>query len=280
MSGKIIIGVTDAPVSTRTVDWAIARAVARRQSIELLGVVGGSIGMVGEATIIAMATEATQRTLEREAERVTAAGVPVTTRVAVGDPAHELIAAGKEADLLIIGSDYQGPEGPRARGSHGIRVVAASECPVVVVPDIDLDDRRGVVVGVDGSEISAHAIAFAAAEADRLGEPLIAVSVWTPIAAPRNAGMVVPEEYRSGMNEQTRAALALSLAGLRAQYPGLEIEEHTAEGYPSVEINRLAAGARLTVVGSRGRGPIRRFLLGSISHEVLQRLATVTVVVR
>ena len=280
MAGKIVVGVTDAAVSTRAVDWAVARAASRGLDVELLGVVGGAIGMVGEVAMIAMATEATETTLHEHAERLADSGVTITMRVAVGDPVNELIAANRESDMLVLGSDYQGPEGPRARGSHGIRVVAASERPVAVVPDIELTDRRGVVVGVDGSEISARAIAFAAAEADRLGEPLIAVTVWTPIAAPRNTGMVMPEEYRAGMNEQTHAALALSLAGLRSEHPGLEIEEHVLEGYPSVEINRLATTARLTVVGSRGRGPIRRFLLGSISHEVLQRLATVTVVVR
>ena len=36
----------------------------------------------------------------------------------------------------------------------------------------------------------------------------------------------------------------------------------------------------MTVVGSHGRGAFKRFLLGSISHEVLSRLATVTAVVR
>lgn len=280
MAGKIIVGVTDAPVSARAVKWALARAQARGGSVELLGVVGGSIGMIGEASLLAMASTATEDALRARAEEHADSGVTVTTRVVVGDPVHELVAAGRDAELLVIGSDYQGPEGPRSRGSHGIRIVAASECPVVVVPDIELGERRGVVVGVDGSEISAKAIAFAAAEADRLQEPLTAISVWTPIVAPRGAAMVMPEEYRRAMAEQARAGLALSLAGLRAQYPGIEIEERVAEGYPAVEINRIAGDARLTVVGSRGHGAIRRFLLGSIGHEVLQRLASVTVVVR
>ncbi|RZI88178.1 MAG: universal stress protein, partial [Microbacterium sp.] len=45
-------------------------------------------------------------------------------------------------------------------------------------------------------------------------------------------------------------------------------------------LNELAASARLTVVGTHGRGAVARFLLGSISQEVLSRLASVTAVVR
>lgn len=280
MTGTIVVGVSHAPVCARAVEWALARAKSRGQQIELLSIVGGSIGMAGEGIMLAAAREDAEELVRTFATQISGEGVAVRTRVTFGDPVSQLIEATRTADLLVLGSDYQGPEGPRARGSHGIRVVAGAECPVVVVPDLDVEGRKGVVVGVDGSELSERAIAFAAAEADRLGEPLIAVSVWTAIAAPRNAAMVMPEEYRAGMTERTEAALALSLAGLRAKYPGLEIHAQVAEGYPAEVINRLAATTRLAVVGSRGRGPIRRFLLGSISHEVLQRLATVTVVVR
>lgn len=281
MSEKIVVAVSAASSSHRAVDWAVARAVARRQSIELLSVVGGAVGMIGEAAVIDAARTATEQVLAAEAERIARPGLSVTSRVAVGDPVATISVASEGAALLVIGSDYRGPgEGP-ARGAHGIRITAASHCPVVVVPDFDLDeDRTGVVVGVDGSSVSEAAIAFAAAEADRLDEPLTAVIVWTPVSAPRNALMVSPQAYRDGMEQTAREALALSLAGLRSRYPGLRIEEAVAEGFPSVIINELAEGARLTVVGSRGHGAVRRFLLGSISHEVLQRLASVVAVVR
>lgn len=280
MSGTIVVGVNDSAVSERAIDWALARAEARGHDVLLLAIVGGAVGMVGEEKVITAATESLDASLKAQAQRFASSSVPIATRVSVGDPAAELIEASRTAALLVLGSDYRGPGAGPARGAHGIRIAAASECPVVVIPDIDLGERRGVVVGVDGSALSERAIAFAASEADRLEEPLIAVSVWTPIAAPRNATMVIPEDYRAGMNEVAAGALSLSLAGLRAQYPGLQIEEHIVEGYPSAVINQLATSARLTVVGSRGRGAIRRFLLGSISHEVIQRLAAPTVVVR
>ncbi|MGF2949485.1 universal stress protein [Microbacterium alcoholitolerans] len=281
MTEKIVVGVTGASGSRRAVDWAAARAIARRQHLELVSVIGGAIGTVGEGSVLAAAQTATEELLRDEADRIAAEGLVVTTRVATGNPVNVLIEASEDAALLVIGSDYRGPgEGP-ARGSHGIRIAAASASPVVVVPDFDVvGERSGVVVGVDGSPTSEAAIAFAAAEADRLGEPLTAIIVWTPIAAPRNALMVVPHAYREGMEQSAREALSLSLAGIRGQYPGIEIEEAIAEGYPSAVINELAESARLTVVGSRGHGVVRRLLLGSISHEVLQRLATVTAVVR
>ncbi|MBY6061845.1 universal stress protein [Microbacterium esteraromaticum] len=280
MTEKIVVGVTGASGSRRAVDWAAARAVARKQQLELINVVGGAVGMIGEGAVLQAAREAADELLREEAERIASDGLTVTTRIETGDPVHTLIDASKDAALLVIGSDYQGPGQGPARGSHGIRIAAASSSPVVVVPDFDITgERAGVVVAVDGSPISESAIAFAAAEADRLGEPLTALIVWTPIAVPRNALMVMPQAYREGMEQSAREALSLSLAGLRSQYPGLEIEEAVAEGFPSVIINELAESAHLTVVGSRGHGAVRRFLLGSISHEVLQRLATVTAVV-
>jgi len=280
MTGTVIVGVTDAPVSKRAVDWAVARAAEQRQKVELLAVVGGAIGTVGEDALVKDARAQTQALLDDEVARVAQHGVEITTRVETGNPVARLIEASATAQLLVIGSDYRGPEGGPVRGAHGIRIAAGAKCPVVVVPDVPLGKRSGVVVGIDGSEVSEHALAFAAAEAERHGEKLIAVSVWTPLHAPRNGLAVYPELYLSNMQAATEEIQALAVAGIRGDFPDLEVERVVERGYPSHVINELAASARLAVVGTHGRGALARFLLGSISQEVLSRLATVTAVVR
>lgn len=280
MSDLIIVGVTGAPVSTRVVDWAIARAVQRRQPIALHSIVGGVLGAVGEDAVLVHALEATRALVETHAERVRAAGVAVSVHVEAGNPTAVLTKASESAGLLVIGSDYRGPGSGRARGAHGIRIAAAAKCPVVVVPDVELGERHGVVVGVDGSEVSEQAVRFAAAEAERLGEPLIAVSVWTPLQAPRNDLAVYPELYLTNMQAATEEIQALALAGIAVDHPDLEVVRRVERGYPSHILNEVAADARLMVVGTHGRGAIARFLLGSVSQEVLTHLATVTAVVR
>ncbi|HWL77079.1 universal stress protein [Microbacterium sp.] len=279
MSSTIIVGVTAAPAARRAVDWAMARAAERGQTVELVAVVGGAIGAVGEESVLNDAVEQTRTLLAEEAARVAERGVQVTTRVGRGNPVAWLIEASADANLLVIGSDYKGPGTGPARGAHGLRIAAGAKCPVVVVPDLDFEGRSGVVVGVDGSEASEAAVRFAAAEADRLREPLIAVTVWTPLEAPRNLGWY-PEEYLENMRLLAEESLALSLAGTRQDYPDLEIVTRVERGYPSLIINEIAATARLAVIGTHGRGALARFLLGSISQEVLARLATVTAVVR
>lgn len=280
MSDTIIVGVTDAPASRRAVDWAVARAVERRQPVELIAVVGGAIGVVGEESVVAEAASQTQRLLDDEVARLAGSGAQISTRVERGNPVAKLLDASADAALLVIGSDYKGPEAGPVRGVHGMRIAAGAKCPVVVVPDLELGDRSGVVVGADGSEVSEAAIAFAAAEADRLGEPLIAVAVWTPLEAPRNAIAVYPEVYLTNMQAATEEILALSLAGLASTYPDLEVIRRVERGYPSSVLITIAKTARLTVLGTHGRGAIARFLLGSISQEVLARLASITAIVR
>ncbi|MDJ1114425.1 universal stress protein [Microbacterium dauci] len=277
MSGRIIVGVTGAPVSRRAVDWAVARAARTHQSVELIAVVGGAVGAIGEAEVLGAAQTAAQQLLDDEAARV---GGDVGTRVASGNPVSVLVEASADAAMLVIGSDYRGAGTGPARGVHGMRIAAGSKCPVVVVPDRDLGEGAGVVVGVDGSEVSEHAIEFAAAEADRLDEPLIAVSVWTPLHTPRTAMEVYPDLYLANMQSAAEETLALSLAGISSRYPDLKVVRRAERGHPSQVLSEIARDARLVVVGTHGRGAVARFLLGSISQELLSHLPTATAVVR
>lgn len=276
---RIVVGITEAPVSRRALDWAVQRATDRHQSLELVSIVGGAVGVVGEKAVVEQAMDANRQLLEAEALRIADRGVGTTVRVDHGNPVTKLIDASKDAALLVIGSDYRGPKAGPARGAHGVRIAGGAHCPVVVLPDLDLTDRAGVVAGVDGSEVSEHALRFAAAEADRLGEPLTLVTAWTPIVTPHNSG-VYPDDYLRNMQALAEESLALAAAGLRQDYPDLVVDRHVEEGYPSAVINRLAGTARLAVLGTHGRGAVARFLLGSISEEVLGRLATATAIVR
>ncbi|MCT9819049.1 universal stress protein [Microbacterium sp. W1N] len=280
-NNTIIVGVTAAPASAHALDWAAARAALRRQPLELISVVGGAVGTVGESDVLAGALDAAAAHLSAEQDRIRARhpGLTVSTRTDAGNPVTVLTEASAQAALLVIGSEHTGAS---ARGAHGFRIAAGAQCPVVVVPDIDLGDRRGVVVGLDGSELSEHALRFAAAEADRLGEPLIAVSVWTPVPVTTGLGdlAVYPELYLTNMQSATEEIQALALAGIAADHPDLEVVRRVEQGFPSQVINEAARAARLVVVGTHGRGAIARFLLGSVSHEVLSRVAAVTAIVR
>lgn len=280
MREMIVVGVSDSPVAARVVEWAMARAAERSQRVELVSVVGGAIGTLGEGGPLAEATAAARSFIEEHLQSYAERGVEVTVRVDVGSPVERLVAASEDAALLVIGSDYQGGSSPSVRGFHGVRITAAAKCPVVVVPDYDLTERRGIIVGVDGSETSESALRFAAAEADLRDEPLTAVSVWTPLTAPGFGLVGYSQPYLDNMQTATEEILAIALAGLSTDYPDLTIIPVVESGYPSRVIDELAASARLCVVGSRGRGAIRRLLLGSISQEVIAHPATATAVVR
>lgn len=279
MANQIVVGAADSDAGRRAVQWAADRAEAHRQPLLLIGVVGGATGAVGESEFLNATIDATAATLEELAAPLRERGLTVEVRAQAGNPVNVLIDASKDAAVLVIGSDYLGPGHGPARGSHGVRIAAAAHSPVIVVPDTDAGNRSGVVVGVDGSEVSEAATRFAAQEADRLGERLIAVTVWTPVPLPRHIS-AYPLEYVESMEAVSAETLGVALGGLRQDFPDLQIEERVERGYPSEIINEIAGTARMIVVGSHGRGAVARFLLGSISHEVLARLATVTAVVR
>jgi nucleotide-binding universal stress UspA family protein len=275
MHGTILVGMTDADAAREAAEWAAQRASDRGDRLVLMSVVGGALGVIGEGAVLEDAVAVTRAKLQPLADRLSAAEV----RVVHGRPVEQLLAAAASADLLVIGSDFRGPGSRPARGPHGVRLAAGAPCPVVVVPPFDLTGRTGVVVGVDGSELSEAAIRFAAAEADRLGEPLVAVSAWMPITAPLGV-VTYPEGYHENAQHLTEEAMGISLAGLAQDYPDLEVRRIVEAGDPATVLSAVASSARLAVVGSRGRGAVARFLLGSTSHEVLLTLATATAVVR
>ncbi|GHJ57488.1 universal stress protein [Nocardioides sp. OK12] len=138
-----------------------------------------------------------------------------------------------------------------------------------------------VVVAVDGSEHAEEALAWAARQAHLHHRPLAIVSVWEPVPSMwlDTAGIdhaVLYAELSSAGADRVNAARdqALSL------HPDLTVETAVGRGDVRGELLRLSKHASLLVLGSRGRGPLRSLLLGSVSAAVARHAHCPVVVVR
>lgn len=136
-----------------------------------------------------------------------------------------------------------------------------------------------IVVGVDGSDHSRRAVQYAFEEARRRDATVEVVHAyhlpiyWSP---PEYNGPVTGptlEEARHEANQVVSRAIG--------QAPSdLQVERFAIRGPAAHTLLRMAEGADLLVVGSRGRGGFRGLLLGSTSHQVISHAPCPVVVVR
>lgn len=290
---EIAVGVsTGGSATMRAVRWAAERASTSGSTLRLVHVVDESSTLVaraaaspGQATSeAAIAAEAHLRDCLDQAAALALEiddRLEVVTTLERGSPVEVFERVSADAEMLVVGSDWHGGRRASRRRVLSLRIAAVSRSAVAVIPDLDPGERRGVVVGVDGSHISDHALAFAADEADRLGEPLIAVHSWDVVA-------MVGGEYGYGApliagDDLARAEseiLDAALAPVVAEHPRLEVVRSVVAGDPVHDLTEAASGASMLVVGSHGRGALARFLLGSVSQGVLADLVAPTIVLR
>ena len=138
-----------------------------------------------------------------------------------------------------------------------------------------------VVVGVDGSENSRRALAWALDEALARNACLDVVHTWEP---PRVVGFGTLASGgailgRNPYEEQARLLLDLMIAGASAEELPIPIDAIAVHGSAATALLKTARGADLIVVGSRGRGGFAGLLLGSVSQQVVQHAPCPVVVV-
>nr|BFD89486.1 universal stress protein [Kitasatospora sp. Xyl93] len=129
-----------------------------------------------------------------------------------------------------------------------------------------------VVVGFDGSPPSLAAAAWAAREAQRRGLRLDVLQAW-----PRPKHL--PPGTSSG-DHPVLAQLADHEGELRALAPEVAVAATSVAGDPVEALEAASREAAVLVLGSRGLGTLRGFLVGSVSQEVLRRAACPVVLVR
>lgn len=199
-------------------------------------------------------------------------------RVSEGEPRAEIVRAAEEwrAELLVMGARGLGGVRGLLLGSVSQDVARHAPCPVLVVKGQPKGLRRAVVA-VDGSPDSLEAVRFFAALPlpAKLRVRLVGVvhrhriPPLAPRAAQAHLRAVVAQLERERTAE-VETALQGAAAALREKAGAVELA--IPVGRPGEQVVREAAefAADLVVVGARGLGGVKRFLLGSVSEEVLR----------
>lgn len=141
-------------------------------------------------------------------------------------------------------------------------------------------DRRSVVVGVDGSPESLHAVRWAATEAARRRLPLRLVTAFDTVDD-RIVGLPgVGSRYEEILMDEARAYLDAAGAAATAIEPGLVVDPHLAVGFPTNTLIAESRQAQLMVVGDRGIGRIAAMVGGSVAVGLATHAGCPVVVVR
>lgn len=135
--------------------------------------------------------------------------------------------------------------------------------------------NRRIVVGLDGSAESVAAAHWAAREALLRGAPLhlVHAEIWSP---PHGVPAAGSEERR----QAARTLLREASDKLLDQHPRLNISAESFDGQPAASLVHATADAGMLVLGSRGLGTLRGFVLGSVGMAVIHAVERPVVLVR
>jgi len=144
-----------------------------------------------------------------------------------------------------------------------------------------MNERHRIVVGVDGSQSSKAALAWAVRQAELTNATVEAVMAWQyPIAfaaAPFvPIGTLMATDFAGGAEHVLDTAISETVD---ASSP-VKVSATVHEGNAAQILLETAEDADLLVVGSRGHGGFTEALLGSVSQHCVHHATCPVVIVR
>jgi nucleotide-binding universal stress UspA family protein len=268
----VLLGTDGSPDAIRAADWLARFPVPAESQILVVSVLPhlGSRAAEHENAMHAQGRQVVEDARLKLAPRA------VDVRLMEGGVRERLLQTAEEwkADLIVLGARGLSGVERALLGSVSLSVAREARCAVMVVKGAAKALQR-VVVALDGSEHSRHALSFMASLPLAADTELLLVGVAEKTYLPRSAPSLVADQLRAFIaevdeEEKTRKHQILVDAEKAINRSG-HVQLRSVVGNPPDEIVAVAktTGAQLIVLGSRGVGRLQRLVLGSVSESVL-----------
>ena len=213
-------------------------------------------------------------------EEATGRGLEATAATRDGIPAGEIVAYADEhdADAIVLGTSGRGGVARSMVGSVADKVVRTATVPVVTMtPEAADPDRAGspidaLLLPTDGSEPAVAAARYGLDLAERLDATVHLLSV----AESKHRGVLsrlgLGDDLATEDEEVKRVTDHLSSLVTEARDRKLDVVTATSVGDPAKEIVAYAEGERIDLIamGTAGAGGFQRFVVGSVTDEVVR----------
>ncbi|WP_327694968.1 universal stress protein [Streptomyces sp. NBC_00459] len=295
MLRNVTVGLDGSPESLAAADWAAREAQLRDMPLRLVHARHRQPHTYASLAGTLMASpvkEPHPDPAERLPREISARlaerhpGLRVSAEQSTERPVPALLAASRDADLLVLGSrGLSGVTGFLA-GSVTLSVVARTERPVVLVragegagTGTGTDHLTGdVVLGLDLEDSAGPVIEFAFQAASHRAANLRVVHGWKPPSS-SGYGAAFDIEPNAELGARVRQELADVLMPWRSKFPGVEVREQTLIGTAGSHLVNASRNAALVVVGRRNRRTRAGNHIGPVTHAVLHHTAAPVAVV-
>ena len=280
---KILFAADQSKYSSWAADFLLRLPLTEPPLIQALHVIEKAVltdpliapALVSQTTREAQkATTSANRLTKRLADRLCTRWQTVRPQIERGPITEKIISVARKdkSDLIMMGSRGLSDVQAFLMGSVSQQVVTYAPCSVLVVKR-KISKLKKILVAVDGSVEARRAMAF-------LANHLSPAQIDVTLLNVRNDPFIPPTFSLETLKDHVRDSFALGHTLL--DEAGFATQDLCVIGHSAAKIVETARRRRadLVVVGSRGLTGLKRFLLGSVSRQVIKHSPCAVLVVR